>query len=178
MSGVTLRYPNITASSEKEQISQIKSYLHQLVDQLNYAIPTSGSGEQTVSVQGQEISYYDLRTLILQEVQEVQTIFEQLVKKFETDYVKTAGWTPGMHLATDKDGIVVAVDNGKEIDEAVTKALTEAKESGAFKPVKGVDYFTPEEITGIAVQAASKIAFTIDEEGNIYYEVLEEITNG
>lgn len=155
MSGVTLRYPNITASSEKEQISQIKSYLHQLVDQLNYAIPTSGAVEQTVNVQGQEISYYDLRTLILQEVQEVQTIFDQLVKQFETHYVKNSGWTPGMHLATDEEGIVVTVDTSKEIDEAVAKALTE----------------------DIALQAANKIAFTLDEEGDLYYEVLGEEEN-
>lgn len=34
---MNFRYPNITGSTEKEQIAQIKSYLHQLADQLNYA---------------------------------------------------------------------------------------------------------------------------------------------
>lgn len=164
---VNLRYPNITAGTEREQISQIKSYLHQLVEQLNFALPSmSGSGAQTFEVQGAEMSYYDLRSLIMQELHEVQTTFDQLTKRFETDYVKNSGWEAGMHLATDDDGIVVAVDNGEEVNEAVSKALEEAKGQGGF--------VTDEEKAAIASQAASKISFTLDEEGNLYYEVLEE----
>lgn len=126
---VNLRYPNITASTEKEQISQIKSYLHQLVEQLNYALPSmSGSGTQTFDVQGAEMSYYDLRSLIMQELHEVQTTFDQLTKRFETDYVKKSGWDADKILATDEDGSVVA----------------------------------------------STISFTLDEDGNLYYEILEE----
>lgn len=138
-----LRYPNITAASEREQIAQIKNYLYQLVDQLNYALPAGGGTAQTVNVQGVEMSYYDLRTLILQEVQEVQATFDELSKKFETDYVKTSGWEADQILATGQDGVVVA--ESKDI---------------------------------IAAIAAGKIAFTLDEEGNLYYEVLEETTNG
>lgn len=33
-----LRLPNITASSETEQLQQIKSYLYQLVQELNWAL--------------------------------------------------------------------------------------------------------------------------------------------
>lgn len=36
---MNFRYPNINGRSEREQIAQIRSFLHQLVDQLNYAIP-------------------------------------------------------------------------------------------------------------------------------------------
>lgn len=36
---IPIRYPNITGKTEREQIVQIKSYLHQLVDQLNYVLP-------------------------------------------------------------------------------------------------------------------------------------------
>lgn len=126
---VNLRYPNITASTEKEQISQIKSYLHQLVEQLNYALPSmSSSGTQTFDVQGAEMSYYDLRSLIMQELHEVQTTFDQLTKRFETDYVKKSGWDADKIFATDEDGSVVA----------------------------------------------STISFTMDEDGNLYYEILEE----
>lgn len=35
-----LRLPNITASSETEQLQQIKSYLYQLVQELNWALAT------------------------------------------------------------------------------------------------------------------------------------------
>lgn len=33
-----IRYPNITGKTEAEQLAQMKSYLIQLVDQLNWAL--------------------------------------------------------------------------------------------------------------------------------------------
>ena len=143
---INIRYPNITALSEKEQLAQVKSYLHQLVDQLNYALPTIGTGEaekqtestqassKTYGVQGGEVSYYELRSLIVQQLQKV----EALIDEIETD--KANGEFDG--------------EDGKT-------------------PEKGVDYFTEEEVNSVATQAAEKISFTLDEEGNLYYEVEE-----
>lgn len=196
---MNLRYPNITALSEKEQLVQIKSYLRQLVDQLNYGLPNAGSVDsaftQTYEVQGEQISYYDLRSLIISKTEELDRLFGQLSAKMETDYVPTSGWESGMHLATDKDGVVVAVDQDEEIAGAVTKALAQAKESGEFDgadgqdglngqdgangqdgytPIKGTDYFTEEEVSATAAQAAGMISFSLDEEGNLYYEVITD----
>lgn len=41
------RYPNITGKSEKEQLEQMKRYLRQLVDQLNYAFSVIRTEEDT-----------------------------------------------------------------------------------------------------------------------------------
>jgi two-component SAPR family response regulator len=122
---INIRYPNITALSEKEQLAQVKSYLHQLVDQLNYALPTLGSGdgqkkENTYEVQGSEVSYYEFRSLIAQEIQKVENLIDKIKP-----------------------------------------------------PVKGVDYFTENEIKSVAKDAAGRISFTLDEDGNLYYEVEE-----
>lgn len=35
---INIRLPNITEGSEREQLQQIKSYLHQLVNELNWAL--------------------------------------------------------------------------------------------------------------------------------------------
>lgn len=124
---INIRYPNITGFSEKEQITQIKSYLHQLVEQLNYALPTIGSGggtsqstetqsTTTYQVQGGELSYYELRTLVIQELQKVENL----------------------------------------IDE-----LEQARDNGEFDGKDGKDGTTP------------NISFTMDEFGNLYYEVEE-----
>jgi hypothetical protein len=89
-----IRYPNITASTPMEQLVQIKSYLHQLVEQLNYALSTIGGGSgatQTASsyeVQGGELSYYELRTLIIQQLQEVYRLFDKLATETLLEYVK------------------------------------------------------------------------------------------
>lgn len=149
---LNLRYPNITGASEKEQLTQIRSYLHQLVEQLNYGLPTIGTvdGESkqqsatpsTIEVQGSNMSYYELRSLIIHDLQQLDTKFQQLSQKVYSD-------------------------------------LQEAKDKGEFDgedgytPVKGVDYFTETEVNSMAKQAAEKIAFTLDEEGNLYYEVEE-----
>lgn len=41
------RYPNITGKSEKEQLEQMKRYLRQLVDQLNYVFSVIRIEEDT-----------------------------------------------------------------------------------------------------------------------------------
>ena len=139
---MNIRYPSITSSNEREQIAQIKSYLHQLVDQLNYALPTIGSSGATYDVQGEQMSYYDLRSLIMQQMQEVQKAVDELSKKF----VKNSGWEPNKNLVTDENGNVVAVDQ----------------------------VFTDEQIAAVAAYVVSKISFSLDEEGNLKYELLEE----
>ena len=121
---VSIRYPNISGFSEKEQIAQIKSYLHQLVEQLNYAFPKLGTGATATStdtheVQGEEISYYDLKSLVIQELQKVEGLFDKLSKEIENKYVS--------------------------IDE----------------------------LASIAGQVMGKISFSLDDDGNLYYEVEE-----
>ena len=140
-----IRYPNITGSTPSEQLTQVKSYLHQLVDQLNYALPLGSSGDgttqsastQTYEVQGTEVSYYEFRSLIVQEVQKI----ENLIKQIEKD--KADGKFDG---ADGKDG---------------------------YTPVKGVDYFTDQELNSVSRDAAGKLVFTLDSNGNLYYEVEE-----
>lgn len=132
---VNIRYPNITAGSEKEQLSQIKSYLHQLVEQLNYALPTLGTGEAPVQessyhqVQGEEISYYELRSLIIQQLQEVDMKFEQLSNEYVRD---------------------------EELPNAIGDALAEAKESGEFD---GEDGYSPS-ITVIEIAGGHRVTIT------------------
>ena len=93
-----IRYPNITGSSEKEQLSQIKSYLYQLVEHLNYLLPTIGTGDgeqtqqsstpSTVEVQGSNVSYYDLRSLIIRDLEQLQQAVER------GDFDGEDGYTP------------------------------------------------------------------------------------
>ena len=177
---VNLRYPNITGLSEKEQIAQIKSYLHQLVEQLNYTLPNLESGESespSASAQSDDLSYTELRAFVIQELQEIENQFDKLSTKMQSEYV-----------------------SDEELPDAIEDALAQAKDSGEFDgpqgiqgekgdtgdqgpkgdpgddgytPIKGVDYFTEGEINSVATQAAGKILFTLDDDGNLYYEVEE-----
>lgn len=130
---VNIRYPNITGLSEKEQLSQVKSFLIQLVDQLNYALPMAGNGDgteqstasKTYEVQGGDMSFYELRSYIVQEQTKINAEFEKLSNELEEGYIKD-----------------------EELPAAIDEALAQAKASGEFDgedgytPVKGTDYYT------------------------------------
>lgn len=63
---VKIRYPNITGGSEREQLAQIKSFLYQLVDQLNYALSTLDAEDVTAQTgSAAEHDYQELRALIM-----------------------------------------------------------------------------------------------------------------
>ena len=79
---INFRFPNITGISDREQIAQIKSYLHQLVEQLNYAFSTGGSsGDSTTSSDGQGSQSYDeLKNFLMQEIQRLNNRIDQMSK--------------------------------------------------------------------------------------------------
>ena len=83
---VNIRYPNISGLTEREQLAQIKSYLYQLVDELNYALPNLSGSTQTYDVQGAEVSYYELRSLIISTTGELRDQYEKLYQRLESDY--------------------------------------------------------------------------------------------
>ena len=68
------------------------------------------------------------------------------------------------------------------LNEAINMTLTQAKESGEFDGPQGLpgdDYvLTEADEKEIAEQVSGMISFTLDEEGNLYYEVItDENTN-
>ncbi|MBR5199255.1 MAG: hypothetical protein IKW20_05440 [Bacteroidales bacterium] len=113
---INIRYPNISGVSEKEQLAQIKSYLHQLVQQLNYALPTLSSGDgtgkstdtkstDTYEVQGGEVSYYELRSMIVQELQKVENFIDELEQSRDNgEFDGEDGKTPKISFTMDEDG--------------------------------------------------------------------------
>jgi hypothetical protein len=115
---VNIRYPNITGLSEKEQLVQIKSYLIQLVEQLNYALTTLGSGDgasQSTSAQSDSLSYVELRDFVVQELQAIESSFGKLSTKMQAEYVRDEEMMALIGeleelLTTNKDNLVEAIN--------------------------------------------------------------------
>ena len=133
---VNLRYPNITALSEKEQLTQIKSYLHQLVEQLNYALLTIGGTASTggYEAQGGSISYYELQSMIVRATNEMKTEYEKLYERLETDYVGKEAF----------DAIVADLETGftdfqTQTNEAIQKLQTDLQALDALIESLGAD---------------------------------------
>ena len=91
------RYPNITEGTEREQILQLKTYLYQLVDQLQYAIgnldssTTANASTTNTTSEGAsydpQILFSDIKALIIKSADIVNTYYEKLKYRFEGLYV-------------------------------------------------------------------------------------------
>ena len=190
---VNLRYPNITAGTEREQLSQIKSFLHQLVDQLNYALPSMDGASQSIEVQGSEISYYELRSLIMQNLDKIEAEFEKLSQKMTSEYVQKSGWGADKDIVTDADGNVVAADHTSGATDAVLyteQTLTEAQQAQARVNIgitgtgadgadgkdgkdgeDGEDGISPT-LTVVAIDGGHRITIT-DANGTVSFDVMD-----
>lgn len=94
---VNLRLPNITASDATGQVQQMRTFLHQLVEQLNWALQNvdvrSPSGEKTTETAGSSASkdplqtFSDIKSLIIKSADIVNAYYEKMNQKFSGQYV-------------------------------------------------------------------------------------------
>ena len=97
---INIRLPNITASSDREQLIQVKSYLHQLVGELNWALSSLESGTSTASKTGDKLSsgsaitkeemttsYNELRSLIIKSASTISAYAEAAEERYKSLYV-------------------------------------------------------------------------------------------
>lgn len=162
---VNLRYPNISGFTEKEQLAQIKSYLYQLVDQLNYALPSLGGSTQTYEVQGTEVSYYELRSLIISTTGELRDQYEKLYQRLETDYTSKKDFNENaeavsaeldrlLELINTLDGLV---ENLKGEDVTIKESITDL--SGVVNALKNTLDSLSTKVDGIDKRIQSIIDF-------------------
>lgn len=97
------RHPNITAASPEGQLTQIKTYLYQLTNQLNYAVKSveneekargynsaltgniTGAGEKSDDEKAQS-TFNDIKDLIIKSADIVYAYYDVISKKLEGDY--------------------------------------------------------------------------------------------
>lgn len=98
--GIELRMPSITGT-EREQLSQIRSYLYQFIPQLEWALnhidstaitskvepqAPKGTTHQTSSIDA-EVAFNALKPLIIKSADIVQAYYEEISSRFEGSYV-------------------------------------------------------------------------------------------
>ena len=97
--GIEIRYPNITALTEREQLLQMKSYLYQLVGELQYALnnvdTTSGYSMQeslknTAQVPTTNVdaaaTFSSIKSLIIKSADIVQAYYDVISSKLKGEY--------------------------------------------------------------------------------------------
>lgn len=97
---IELRYPSIPNVSEREQLVYMKSYLHQLVDQLQFALNNIGSFTAPVVSSAQKssvtsvidredpaVTFNSIKSLIIKSADIVSSYYDQIKNRLEGVYV-------------------------------------------------------------------------------------------
>lgn len=119
-----LRYPNITGMTDRDKLAQVQSYLHQLVDQLNYALKNmeSGGSGATLSTAGASSktekqidatsTFKSIKSLIIKSADIVNAYYEEINKKLSGLYVAESDF--GKY--TEKTDLLIST-NSKNINQ-------------------------------------------------------------
>lgn len=87
---IDIRQPGITAATEREQLLQMRSYLYQLAQQLQYAfnaIESTGISGDTTTQDAQE-SFASIKGLIIRSTDISTAIIDKTLKRLEGMYVE------------------------------------------------------------------------------------------
>jgi hypothetical protein len=119
---IDLRMPNITGVSEREQLSQIRSYLYQFIPQLQWALnnmDTSSQSQVTQQIVNKEVktnapvsaeaTFNSIKSLIIKSADIVNAYYEEVSKRLE-----------GLYVAESDFGTYVE-ETSKTINETSTK---------------------------------------------------------
>jgi hypothetical protein len=98
--GTELRYPNINAKTDREQLSQMKGYLYQLVDQLQFALNNIGASspssvqqaatkanQQPAEKPSAETTFNSIKALIIKSADIVDAYYDEISSRLEGMYV-------------------------------------------------------------------------------------------
>lgn len=98
---IDIRLPQITATTEKEQLAQIKSYLFQLAEQLQWALTNADTSNNSVIIQATpksllptpqslaspEATFSSIKALIIKSADIVNAYYEEINKRLVGEYV-------------------------------------------------------------------------------------------
>lgn len=96
---IDIRLPNITATTEKGQLEQIRSYLYQFAQQLSWALGTietqakeakttvQATTEQKNAVEQAQATFTEVKSLIIKSADIVNAYYEEINRRLEGVYV-------------------------------------------------------------------------------------------
>ena len=161
---VELRLPNITGLSEKEQLSQIKSYLYQLTGQLQWALSNLESTTQSVVTNSQktgsnsletgdaETTFNSVKALIMKSAEIVEAYYEEMSKSFSGEYVAQSDFgtykeTTNQTIIENSTGIEQLLTNVQKLESDVASLDLEIISDAYIK----TGFLGNDEVTGAAI---------------------------
>lgn len=130
--GIDLRFPNITAPTAEGQMAQMQSYMHQLVQQLNWALNTIGDAEsgnssnvvinnssEDISPKEAEDTFNSIKALIIKSADIVKAYEETIMTDFNGTYFADSDF--GTYLEQTSRSVE---ENSKGVTEVYTNVQT------------------------------------------------------
>ena len=146
---IDLRYPNITGKTEAEQMVQVRSYLHQLVEQLNWALNAadsyqSGNTSAPVVYQGNsatpqeaESTFNSIKALIIKSADIVKAYEETILTDFNGRYFADSDFgtyleETSKQVEENSKGVTETYKRVETIDSRVVGVEDEVKITNAY----------------------------------------------
>ena len=146
---IDIRLPNINAANEQGQLSQMRSYLYQLVEQLNWALNTVQDGAvQTVvqpmtaptasgtaaSEQEAQDTFNSIKSLIIKSADIVNAYYETMRLRMDGEYVAESDF--GVYRRTTAAELSATIDSVNQLYTDL-QSVEETAE-GAYDSVRAV----------------------------------------
>lgn len=135
---IDIRLPNITAPTTEGQMAQMQSYMHQLVEQLNWALNTVGNAQsgdasnividkqdKDISPEEAENTFNSIKALIIKSADIVRAYEETMRTTYNGEYIAVSDFGTYMEK-TNK----TVEENSKYTNEVYTNIQTITNESG------------------------------------------------
>ena len=146
---IDIRYPNIQGKTEAEQLVQVKSYLHQLVEQLNWALSTveSAQGGNTSAVvykqrepstaQEAEDTFNSIKALIIKSADIVKAYETTIFSDFDGKYFADSDFgtyldETNRKVEENSKGVTETYERVQTIDSRVAGVEDEVKTTNAY----------------------------------------------
>lgn len=165
---IDLRFPNITATNPSGQMAQMQSYMHQLVQQLNWALNTISDAQggntsnvvidkpqEDISPKEAEDTFNSIKALIIKSADIVKAYEETMTTNYNGEYIAVSDF--GTYMAETDQRVETNSEYTRESFvkvETITSGLDkEIRETNAYiqRGFLGNDKETGEAAYGIAV---------------------------
>lgn len=184
---INLRLPNITAQTEQGQLEQIRSYLYQFAEQLNWALnnidkqateakqKVEATTEQKNAVEEAQATFAEVKSLIIKSADIVNAYYQEISHRLDGMYVAESDF--GKYK---EETSATFEANSKEVSIRFDNQQTMITDLGAnVESIDGVLVRKANETTIIGSQAWVKIGVLEDNGFPIYgIEVGQENSHG
>lgn len=134
---IDIRYPNITGANEAAQLVQVKSYLHQLVEQLNIALKDVENTATSVTVakpasvvkaekdNEAQSTFSSIKALIIKSADIVQAYYDEINYRMQSVYVAQSDY--GEYVEKTDKRITETADKTEESYSRVSAIQSDIK---------------------------------------------------